>query len=496
MGFTLMVMTYSFASISGAQFNPAITLAMAFSGKGKWSLVVYKGVAQFLGSLLGMEMAILMFGARLPAKMGPGADFWGPQVFAVETVYTGMLCFVYLNTLVSRDGNPVQCGNQFFGAAMGFAMLAAGYAAESVSGAVLNPAIAAAIYFEGIMYSSAHAFAAFGAGILFRVIRPDETDTYEAHEREEAHERNLGLTKHKAFSEGVGTWLFVFTIGMTHLSHKYTTARPLSGGAVYICMHYALADRSGGYFNPAVTLAVMLSCRERCSTMQGLLYILVQFVSATTAAVVCELINLDRAVQALRTQADTLSGTPGICATELIFMNLTCLAVLSTVTVKGIRSRVPQNFYHGLSYGLSYAAGGFATYGLTGGVLNPSLAIGLGAARVAGHLRGNTVDTTASVAVDFYKCLCMAIFELGGSCFAVALFYVTHSGYHKQDDGKSRHLLNDCSTVEEGLPVNTKAVASYSSLERTSDGADLPSATTSSSNDHYLVPQAPIPGQN
>lgn len=241
---------------------------------------------------------------------------------------------------------------------------------------------------------------------------------------------------------------------------------------MYICMHYALADRSGGYFNPAVTLAVMLSCRERCSITQGLSYMIVQIFSASTAAMAFELIDDgSRAVHVMMPQAGNIPGTPGICTAELIFMNLTCLAVLATVTVKGISTTAPQNFYHGLAYGLSYAAGGFATSGLTGGVLNPSLAIGLGAARVAGHIRGNIADTSASVTVDFYKCLCMAIFELGGSCFAVALFWVTHYGYHQKDSGK--WLLSDCSAVEEGLPVNTKDVTSYSSIGRTGDGATV-----------------------
>jgi glycerol uptake facilitator-like aquaporin len=242
----------------------------------------------------------------------------------------------------------------------------------------------------------------------------------------DARQRNLGITKLKAFAEGVGTFLFVFTIGMTHLSHSFATARPLAGGAVYISMHYSLADVSGGYFNPAITLAMTMSRRHRCSFSQGCGYIIVQVISATFAAVAYTRFNDGRSFPVILDEASDKFGTLRICMAELLLMNITCLAFLANATAKGIDTLAPQNFYHGLAYGLSYAAGGFATYGLTGGVLNPSLAVGIGLADRFHHA------SHGPMSIFLRKCLCIAVFEFGGSVFAVLLFRWTHSREYRK----------------------------------------------------------------
>lgn len=457
MGLSLMVMTYCFASISGAEFNPAVTLSVGFAGKGEWRGIVRHWVAQFLGCTLGVGLSVVMFGHSLQERLGPrpplnsGAN----MIFAVETVYTFMLCFVYLNCLYSRARNPVQCGNQFFGMAMGFALLAGGYAAQEVSGAVFNPAIATvASVMQGsgfLSYIGAQILGAFLAGLIFRIVRPDENDSYNVWLKDEAREHQMGITKLKAFSEAVGTWLFVFTMCMTNVSKGFRTAQPLAGGAIYICMNYALADCSGGYFNPAVTLSVMMSCRKRCSFVQGVCYIVVQLISATVAAFACTHVT-HKALLSLHSEP---FGTPQICVAELILMNITCLAILTSGTVKGIQAHTPHNFYHGLVYGLAYAAGGFATYRLTHGVLNPAVSIGAG---LANHLHSKIPDGVDDLFLR--KCLSMACFEFGGAIFAVCIFRITHARLYRKEELES--VDDDCEAKREEQPLTlSKALPTY-----------------------------------
>merc|ERR1719456_707025 len=56
----------------------------------------------------------------------------------VELLYTFMLCFVVLNVATAEDN----AGNQYYGLAIGFVIIAGGYAAGNISGGAFNPAVA------------------------------------------------------------------------------------------------------------------------------------------------------------------------------------------------------------------------------------------------------------------------------------------------------------------------------------------------------------------
>jgi glycerol uptake facilitator-like aquaporin len=76
-GAILAVLILIFASISGAHFNPAVSLAFALRGKLPWgSAAAYVG-AQVLGGIIGVWLAHLMFGLpmwqlSMTAREGPG----------------------------------------------------------------------------------------------------------------------------------------------------------------------------------------------------------------------------------------------------------------------------------------------------------------------------------------------------------------------------------------------------------------------------------------
>merc|ERR1719316_2559881 len=96
----------------------------------------------------------------------------------VEIAYTFMLCFVVLNVATAAKN----AGNQFFGLAIGFVIIAGGYAAGGISGGAFNPAVAFGIDVAGSATQFGWCFyylvyeligAAVAAG-LFRVVRPEE----------------------------------------------------------------------------------------------------------------------------------------------------------------------------------------------------------------------------------------------------------------------------------------------------------------------------------
>src|SRR5687768_10492769 len=60
-GAVLLTLIFTFGPISGAHFNPAVTLAAAFEGGFAWRRVPGYAAAQILGAIVGVMAAHLMF---------------------------------------------------------------------------------------------------------------------------------------------------------------------------------------------------------------------------------------------------------------------------------------------------------------------------------------------------------------------------------------------------------------------------------------------------
>jgi glycerol uptake facilitator-like aquaporin len=64
-GAMLTALILSLGPVSGAHFNPVVTLAMAWAGNSHWREVPAYLAAQFAGAFMGVAAAHLMFGMRL-----------------------------------------------------------------------------------------------------------------------------------------------------------------------------------------------------------------------------------------------------------------------------------------------------------------------------------------------------------------------------------------------------------------------------------------------
>src|SRR5258705_8489243 len=64
-GATLITLIFTFGPISGAHFNPAVTLADASQGGISWRDAPAYVAAQMLGAFIGVAVAHLMFGQAL-----------------------------------------------------------------------------------------------------------------------------------------------------------------------------------------------------------------------------------------------------------------------------------------------------------------------------------------------------------------------------------------------------------------------------------------------
>lgn len=60
-GLAVMIPAYTFGTASGASFNPALTIALAFDGSFDWAMVPGYIVAQFAGAFTGACIVYLLF---------------------------------------------------------------------------------------------------------------------------------------------------------------------------------------------------------------------------------------------------------------------------------------------------------------------------------------------------------------------------------------------------------------------------------------------------
>ena len=92
----LVVLITAFAPISGAHFNPAVTLALAARGEIRWRTAAAYGSAQLSGAVAGVWLAHLMFGA--PLLEWGGQERSGPGLWLSEAVATFGLVLTILTT--------------------------------------------------------------------------------------------------------------------------------------------------------------------------------------------------------------------------------------------------------------------------------------------------------------------------------------------------------------------------------------------------------------
>jgi aquaporin Z len=138
----LMVMVYAGGHISGAHYNPAVTLAVYIRGKATSSDLVGYWIAQIIGGVLAAHVVkTFKAGAPVTAAM-PNVV---PALLA-EFIFTFALAWVVLNVATTK-GNE---GNSHYGLAIGFTVLTGAYAVGSISGGAFNPAVAVGITLMGL----------------------------------------------------------------------------------------------------------------------------------------------------------------------------------------------------------------------------------------------------------------------------------------------------------------------------------------------------------
>lgn len=174
-GSILMVMVFAGGHISGAHYNPAVTLAVWLRGKCLLADVVPYWIAQLVAGAAAAVVVLLMKGAPADAPVPPDIV----KALLAEFLFTFALCFVVLSVATAKGTS----GNSFYGLAIGFTVLAGAYAVGPISGGAFNPAVAVGAAIMKLsplvsiwIYLVAELAAAAAAAFAFQAINPPESD--------------------------------------------------------------------------------------------------------------------------------------------------------------------------------------------------------------------------------------------------------------------------------------------------------------------------------
>jgi len=177
-GAVLVAMVFAGGHISGAHFNPAVTLAVYLRGRmDTRDVLPYMG-AQLVAGLIAAGISRFVVIEKPTAAF----DVSGRALVAaviVELLITFALAYVVVNVATSKD-HP---NNSFYGLAIGFTVLAGAVAVGTLSGGAFNPAVGLAVTVAGlaswkmlVVYVLATLAGGAAAGLVFRMLNPDDAE--------------------------------------------------------------------------------------------------------------------------------------------------------------------------------------------------------------------------------------------------------------------------------------------------------------------------------
>ncbi len=172
-GLIVMAMIYAFGEISGAHFNPAVTIAFAYAKKFEWKEVPKYIAAQCLGAILASTILLFLF---------PKSEFLGGTIptvdalraFVLELLLTYFLMVVIINVSTGSKEIGTMAGIAIGGVVLLEAMFAGPITKASMNPArSLGPALLSGHWEHQWLYFIAPVLGALLAVLTCKAVKPD-----------------------------------------------------------------------------------------------------------------------------------------------------------------------------------------------------------------------------------------------------------------------------------------------------------------------------------
>ena len=133
-GLGLSVLIYMGGHISGAHYNPAVSLAMAINNELDLRSLGFYVFSQLIGATVATFFVMTLGNSDFSVISNTESI---TNLFIAEILFTFLLVFVILNVALNKHLK----GNQYFGFAIGLTVMTGAFAVGDISGAVFNPAV-------------------------------------------------------------------------------------------------------------------------------------------------------------------------------------------------------------------------------------------------------------------------------------------------------------------------------------------------------------------
>jgi aquaporin Z len=139
---TLMVMIYAGGHISGAHYNPAVTVSIYLRGACDKDEVLPYIASQVIAAV---SAALVVENLLFSDALSPVTADLGTDAVVAELLFTFALAYVILNVATTESTS----GNGYYGAAIALVVLAGAITVGNISLASFNPAVTSALIVSG-----------------------------------------------------------------------------------------------------------------------------------------------------------------------------------------------------------------------------------------------------------------------------------------------------------------------------------------------------------
>ncbi len=134
-GGVLAAMVFMWAHVSGANFNPAVSIGLSMRGTQSWQQTFAYIVAQLLGAVVAAAVVFAVVGHAMLIAPGEGVSYG--VALLVEALFAFALVSVVMNTTDAK----ATANKQYFALAIGLIYMAGIFAGGAISGGAFNPAV-------------------------------------------------------------------------------------------------------------------------------------------------------------------------------------------------------------------------------------------------------------------------------------------------------------------------------------------------------------------